>query len=149
MIDRFDELLKSVGKLFGMPLHTDRNHACAIQIRKGVIVQLQTDSAQEKLLIASKIAEITPGKFRENVLREALKANGMADPRVGVFAYLAATNHLVLFQRYPFDLLTGERLIALLGPFIEAAEAWNTAIAAGLPSPPPARGASNPFGLKP
>lgn len=149
MTDRFDELLKGVGKLLKLPLHTDRNHACAIQIRKGPIIQLQTDASQEKLLIASKVAELPPGKFRENVLREALKANGLEDPRVGVFAYLAATNHLVLFQRYPFDLLTPERAAALLGPFIEAVEHWHNALLSGLSAPPLPRSRPHPFGLKP
>ncbi|MDE3045529.1 MAG: CesT family type III secretion system chaperone [Verrucomicrobiota bacterium] len=150
MVDRFDELLKSAGKSLGIPLHTDKHHACAIQVRHGIVVQLQSDVSQEKLLIASKVAEITPGKFRENVLREALKANGMADPRVGVFAYLSATNHLVLFQYYPFDLLTGERLANMLGPFTEAVEAWHNAIVAGRPAPPTVHPPGpHPFGLRP
>ena len=148
MIDRFNDLLKSSSKLLKWSLHTDRNNACAIQIHKGVIVQLQTDASQEKLLIASKVAELPAGKFRENVIKEALKANGTEDPRVGLFAYLAHTNHLVLFQRYPFDLLTPERLVALLGSFIETVEHWHNAIAAGLHSPPPLKPTSNPFGLR-
>ncbi len=150
MLDRFDELIQGLAKVFHMPLHVDRNHACAIQVRKGLVVQLQSDAAQERLLITCKVAELPPGKFRENVLREALKANGMPDPLVGLFSYVERTNHLFFFQRYPLDVLSGERMAGLMGPFIQAAEAWKHAIEHGLPGPPGTpQGESNPFGLRP
>ncbi len=137
MTDRFEELLHELGKLFGLPLKPDKSHFCALQIKQGLKVQFQTDTAFEKLLIASKIGELPAGKFREDVLKEALKANGLTDPRAGVFAYIRANNQLVFFQRYPFDILNGERLAGLLGPFIETAERWKSAIDAGQSAPLP------------
>ena len=151
MLDRFDELIQGLSKEFDLPLHVDKNHACAIQIRKGLIVQLQSDAAQEKLLITCKIVEVPPGKFRENVLREALKANNSADPIVGIFSFVNQTSHLFLFQNYPFDLLNAERIASLIGPFFETAEKWKKAIESGLPGPPspPGKIGANPFGLRP
>src|SRR5579872_2904597 len=108
MTDPFNELLHSLGKLLGLSLQADKNNACALQIKKGIIIQLQPDVAMEKVLIASKIVEVPPGKFRENVLKEALKANGFPDPRVGTFSFLPNNNTLILFQQYPIDILTGE-----------------------------------------
>ncbi len=136
MIDRFHEILQELGKVFDLDLETDRNHACAIQVRQGLIVQLQSDLEQEKLLIISKIVEIPPGKFREHVLCEALKANTRPGPIIGIFAYIVRINQLVLFQQYPFDILTAERLAGLLGPFIQTAEKWRDAILAGHAGPP-------------
>jgi len=124
-----------LGKLLGLPLHTDKNNACALQIKKGIIVQLQPDESLEKILIASKISEVPPGKFRENVLKEALKANGYPDPRIGTFSFLPSTNTLVLFQQYPIDILTGERLAGLIVPFFDLAEQWRVAILNGKPGP--------------
>lgn len=150
MIDRFDEILQSLGKVFDLDLRSDRNNACAIQIRQGLIVQLQSDPAMEKLLICSKVVEIPPGKFRENVLKEALKMNARPDPIVGIFSYIAKINQLVLFQQYPFDILTGERLAGLLGPFIQTAEKWRAAILSGSPAPPPEISSFSPsLGLRP
>ncbi len=136
MIDRFHEILQLLGQELGLTLHTDRNHACALQINEGLIVQMESDSAQERLLIASQIIEVPPGKFRENVLKEALKANALADPLVGIFAYIAKINQLVLYQYYPFDILNAQRLAGLLAPFIQTAEKWRNAIASGSPGPP-------------
>jgi len=148
MIDRFEEILQLFGQSLNLPLESDRNHACAIQIKQGLIVQLQSDPSQTKLLIGCKIIEVPPGKFRENVLKEALKANGLPDPRVGIFAYIAAINNLFLFQEYPFDILTtGERVASLISPFIKTATEWRVAIQAGDPGPRSEAKLPGPMGL--
>ncbi|OGN64738.1 MAG: hypothetical protein A3E80_05960 [Chlamydiae bacterium RIFCSPHIGHO2_12_FULL_49_9] len=136
MTDRFQELLNELGPVFNLPLHLDKNNACAIQIDKHTI-QLQLDTSQENLFLFTKLTEIPPGKFRENVLQEALIANSSPDPRPGIFAYLAASNHLVLFQRYPLSILNGERLGHLFGAFLELGNAWRKAIESGRPKPLP------------
>ncbi len=135
MIDRFEEVLRLFGNCLDLPLHIDKNNACAIQV-KGIIIQMQTDPSQEKLLIGCKIVEVGPGKFRENVLREALKANDLPDPKVGTFAYIIAINALFFFQEYPFDILTtGERVASLIGPFIKTCTDWRNAIQNGQAAP--------------
>lgn len=135
MIDRFQELLSELGKVFNLPLHTDRYHACSLQIPP-LIIQLQLDSAQENIILFSKLIELPPGKFRENVLKESLKANGLEIPKAGVLGYVASTNHLALFQKYPLAILNGERLAGFFGAFFEYGAAWNQAITQGQISPP-------------
>lgn len=147
MNDRFQEILNELGKVFHLSLHVDRNHACSIQVLEHLIVQIQLDISQENLFLFAKVIEIPPGKFRENVLREALKANALPDPRAGLFGYLSATNELALFQRYPLEMLNGDRLAGFLGAFLEYGDSWHKAIARGQPAPPNAP-ASRPFGLK-
>lgn len=136
MTDRFEELLHELGKVFQLELHIDRSHACSIQMSDGLTIQLQLDVSQENLWIFSKLAEIPPGKFRENVFREALKANALPDPRTAIFGYLANTNHLALFQKYPLTILNGDRLAGLIGSFVEMAENWLKALISGKPGPP-------------
>lgn len=147
MTDRFEQLLFQLGPLFGLPLHPDKVGACSIAVNPHLKVQLQLDLSQEKLFFFSKIVEIPPGKFRENVLKEALKSNGLPDPLSGILAYFPITNHLILYQIYPLAILNGERLAALLSSFLEMAESWHQAIKQGqsspaLPRPPP-------FGMAP
>ena len=143
MTDRFSELLTQVGKVLHLTLHTDKYNACSIEIPP-IVIQLQLDSTQEKLFLFSKIFELPPGKFREIVLREALKANGLPDPRPGVFGYIAASNHLALYQRYPLEILNGDRLAGLFGAFFELGESWHKAIKGGQSAPPSTSRA--PFG---
>ena len=153
MIDQLEQLVQGLGEIFQIPLHVDRNHACAIQIKKGLIIQLQTDIAQELLVITSQIIELPPGKFRENVLQAAMRSNGKKDPLIGIFSYVPKSNQLFLFQKYPFDILTSERLANLLVPFMDMAEHWRDAIGAGragpIDLPPPSSSTAGPFGLKP
>ncbi len=148
MTNPFEELLEQLSKVFHLKLHIDRSNACSIQLHGNLVIQLQPDMTREHLWIFTKLIEIPPGKFRENVLKEALKSNGLPDPRAAVLAYMAATNHLVLFQKYPIAILTGERLAGLIGSFVETADSWKSAIAAGQSAPPSSeKKPSNPFGL--
>jgi hypothetical protein len=136
VINQFEELLHALGKVFHLPLHVDRMNACSLRVHNELVIQLQLDVAQENLWIFSKLTEIPPGKFRENVLRECLKANGLKDPRAAILGYIANTNHLALFQKYPLNILNGERLSGLIGAFLQMADSWRTAIASGQTAPP-------------
>jgi hypothetical protein len=150
MTDPFETLVHQLGDALGVTLQVDRNHACAIRVHHQLTIQLQIDPEQEKLLIASLICELPPGKFRENVLSEALKANNLPDPRTGILGYLPMGNRLTLHQRYPFASLDGNKLALYVAGFIDYAELWRTAIERGQASPAPIQGAvtTNPFGLK-
>ena len=127
MSDLFQQLLTELGKIFDLSLHVDHHHACSIQISP-LIVQLQLDSSQEKILLFSKIIELPPGRFRENILLETLKSNALSDPVAGIFGYIASINHLALYQCYPLSILNGERLANFLGGFLEMAIKWHKKI---------------------
>ncbi len=149
MIGQFEELLHELGSVFHLDLHVDRKNACSIQIHPRLIIQLQLDASQEHLWIFTKIAETPPGKFRENILKETLKANALPDPRPGFFGYIHSLNQLAQFQKYPLKILNGERLGGIIGAFLEMAESWQEAILSGQSAPIEVKGtASNPFGLK-
>lgn len=147
MTDRFSELLFELGKILGISLSPDKYNACTIALPP-LQIQLELNETQENLLLFTKIISLPPGKFRENVLAEALKANALPDPRPGIFGYFAMTNHLTLHQIYPVDILNGERLAGLFGAFFEWGELWHKAIQNGETSPP-MPGLKAPFGIRP
>ncbi|MBS0625468.1 MAG: CesT family type III secretion system chaperone [Verrucomicrobia bacterium] len=152
MIDRFTELIQQLGQYLEMDLHVDHHHACSLKIRDKVQIQLQLDAAQEKLLVASFAIEVPPGKFRENVLKEALKTNALPDPRPAIISYLDRNNRLVLHLMLPLEILNGERLASYFGTFLEQVEAWIKAIEGGQVAPVLIEStvkAPKPFGLKP
>ncbi len=148
MTDRLTELLESLGSILNLSLVPDKYNACSIEIPP-IRIQLQLDSTQEKLFIFSKIIAIPPGKFRENVLLEALKANDLPDPRPGVFCYIANTNHLALYQSYPLFILNGERLAGLFGSFYELGSSWHDSIQKGQIIPAAPSTSKIPFGMRP
>lgn len=147
MIDQFEALLIDLGKILGISLAPDRFGACSIEIAP-LTVQLEPDEKGEHLILFSTIVELPPGKFRENVLQEALKTNGEKEPRPGVLGYVAPKNLLSLHQRYPLRILTAEILSGILGGFLEMAESWFEAVNTGRSSPNPPSDTPPPFGMK-
>jgi len=152
MIGPFEELLSALGRVFHLELQVDKSGACSILIPPELVVQLQLDSSQENLFLFCKILEVPPGKFRENVLLEALKANAQPDPVPGILAYLHATSHLILYQSYPLAILNGERLGFLFSNFLQMADSWKKSLEGGRSSPHPTsppRPSEKPFGIRP
>ena len=151
MTSDFEELLTELGQFFHLDLHLDIHYACTIQVHPSLTVQLQLDSTEEHLFLFSPLIETPPGKFRENILREALKTNDQPEPNRGVLCYIASTNHLALYHSFPMHILDGERLAGILGAFLEMAESWQEAIKNGQSTPQPIEQSGtppNPFGLK-
>ena len=133
-MDRFQELLWDLGELLELPLHVDKNHACNLLLDDKLEIQLQMDSHEENVIIWAFLHEIPPGKFRENVLKDALKVNGEFHP-FGSLAYYEKKNMLILHKFVPAETISGERLMEKLENFIEEAEEWRSAIERGGTSP--------------
>ncbi len=146
MTDRFSELISELGKIFGLSLHPDKYNAVSISIPP-LTIQLELDPTQENLFFFTKVISLPPGKFRENVLAEALKFNNLPDPNQGIFGYIEMTNHLSLHQIYPVGILSGEKVALLFGAFFELASSWQKAIDSGQAGPPQLE-KSIPFGIK-
>ena len=131
----FEELLVDVSNVFEISLHVDRLNACSIRISDRLTLQLQLDLSQENLWIFSKLYEIAPGKFRENVLKEALKANSSLSHPVGILCYKESSNELCLFQKFPLFILDGKTVAGFLGAFVEMARNWQEALDRGEAKP--------------
>lgn len=150
MTSDFEELLTELGQFLHLDLHPDIYNACTIQMHPFLTIQLQLDGTQENLWLFSPLCETPPGKFRENILKEALKTNDQPEPCAGILGYISSTNELALYHSFPIHILNGERLAGILGAFLEMAESWQDAIKGGQSTPRPIEKTAppNPFGLK-
>lgn len=129
-MDKFEELLKELGKILDMPLHVDSEHSCTILVNEKLRVQMELERNQERLIVASFIGLVPPGKFRENVFALALKINNPY-PRIGTFGYSAYSNQLMLFEYLHPTKLNGEKLADFLSVFIPKAMEWRDALEVG------------------
>lgn len=128
--DLFGSLLQELSPLIGIPnLHPDRHNACLIRFPDGLEVQMELDAQGLELTMLSSIGIIPPGKYRENVFREAMRANGMPLPLNGIFAYSKKGDNLVLFERIATKDLTGDKIHSAMLPFLEKARYWRETIA--------------------
>lgn len=130
MIDRFEELLNELGEEYGLSLHPDRKGACKLKINETIHIQIECDAHQENLLAATFICDIPPGKYRENILKDALKANGPF-PKNGTLAYSDRNNKLVLFSYLRMSNLTGKKLAEFLATFLDKANNWRIGVETG------------------
>ena len=129
--DTFSNLLEDLGKLFKTPLKPDKLGACVLKFQNGIQVQLEVDSKGKNLILAAVLGILPQGRYRENIFREALKANGLPPPRFGVFAYGKKNESLVLCDELVLDELSAQKLADYLMQFTQKAEIWKNAITQG------------------
>ncbi|MDR2539964.1 MAG: CesT family type III secretion system chaperone [Chlamydiales bacterium] len=151
MMDSFVQLLNDLSSLLDTHLSPDKRGACKLNIDDVLHIQLEPDATQEKLLFFCFLSEISPGKFRENVLRDALKTNADLNT-LGTLGFSERNNQLVLFANLNFSSLTARKVLDFLHLFMAKAQAWKQAIATGQTSnlcPEPLQKSLNPFDIKP
>ncbi len=135
-MDKFDNLLFELGKILDVELYPDQNRACLLVINNAYRVQLELDKYEENLLFGALIAEIPPGKFRENVLKDALKYNAIAPPkRIGTLGYIDKINTLSLFDFLPIHDLNAQKVSEHLGRFMDQLILWIDALKSNQTSP--------------
>lgn len=130
--DLFSSLLQELSEPLKIKdLKPDSNNSCLIKFQTGLEIQLELDSSGEFFLIGTTFGPLRPGRYRENIFREALKANGMPYPRYGTFAYSKKTDNLILFDKLHVKDLTGVKIFDHIRPFTEKALLWKEALARG------------------
>lgn len=129
--DTFGSLMEELGKLIHIKLVPDRYNSCLIKYKNGLKVQIQIEPSQEILMFCSELGQLVAGRYRENVMREALKANGLPEPPKGLFAFSQKTENLVLYGQISLHDLTAPAVHEFLEQFLKKAMIWYDAIAQG------------------
>jgi hypothetical protein len=130
--DAYSLILQELGKLLKISdLQPDGNNSCLIKFPGKISVQIEQDKNPLYLLICCELGVISPGRYRENVFIEAMKSNGLLPPRHGDFAFSTVADKLILQEMVPLQSMNGDRLHALLLPFVEKARYWQEALAKG------------------
>jgi len=126
----FSNLLFQLGEELDLNLNIDAKGACSLTYNDEIEIQLEPSSNMETLFIGTFITEISPGKFREEVLKNALKMNDQL-PYIGTLSYCKQNNALFFFRTYPLSQLTGHDLALFLSQFLAFALSWKKTIQEG------------------
>lgn len=150
--DLFGSLMEEFSTFLKVKLDPTAHH-CAIKTQSGLIISLEFDSTGMNLLMICKLPAIPPsGRYRENLLYEALRADGLPPPNHGILAYSNRTGQLVIFKEMKLQDLTGEKIYNIFTPFVAKAQSWADAISRGdvpqFTAAPPAPQAGGVFGLR-
>jgi hypothetical protein len=134
-MDPFEQLVRELSALLGIPLKPDHHQSCRLDFGQGVTVQMDLDHTAERIILGSTLGRLNPGIYREQVLRQALRTNGLAKRPRGTLSYSERTDSLILFQFLTLSITTAESLKNALSIFQEHAYVWIQAIKdGGLPS---------------
>lgn len=131
VVELFASLLEELSKIMHYQLHVDHNNSCMLHLPTGLDIQLEIHRHGTHFIIGTDLGNIPVGKYRENLFREALRANGFPPPQYGTFAYSKQKDSLILFSLLVLKDLTGQRIADHLIPFMEKAVTWQTAIKRG------------------
>ena len=127
--DLFGAILQELGKSMGdIPLQPDQNNSCLIKLKDSPSIQLELDRSGNFIVLGCNLGTVPAGKYRENLFREALKANDLPPPLNGVLGFSQKTGHLILFEKINVQQLNGEKIAAEITPFMEKAKRWAEAL---------------------
>ncbi|MEL7431508.1 MAG: CesT family type III secretion system chaperone [Chlamydiota bacterium] len=124
----FQELLQGLAEEIGIPIQGDNSDSCALLVSDHLMVQVELAKSGEQVILGAHLGELVPGKYREELLKRALKENGRSYPHLGILGYSAPANQLALFDQMRLSVLNGEVLGQLFQIFVEKALAWQSAI---------------------
>ena len=123
--DQFANLLKELEVFFKCPLAPDSTNCCLVQMPTGLKIQISQDRTKEHFCIAARIGEVpTHGKYREQLFRAALTANGILPQDAGVVAFSDKSNNLILFIKLPMKGISADKAIPSIELFIANATKW-------------------------
>ncbi len=149
----YESVLEEVGRELNVTLAPDRYDSCQIRLPEGLKIQLEIYQRTNQFLICFHLGSPPPGKYRENLLKEALKANGLPSPKNGIFGFSEKTEIFYLFELLPQDTLSGKKVLERIQAMKEKALTWTNAITNGdvphvVSSATSGGGRMTPFGIR-
>lgn len=126
--DRYSTLLSDLSKAFHVPLSPNLQNACAITLKDNLTLVIEPDSLSENLIIVIDIGSPQSGVYRQNIFKEALKANGLPPPKNGIFAYSSKKDSLLLCEQVSLENISIPQLLSLFKTLTQKARVWKSAI---------------------
>lgn len=124
----FDALMEDLGKVLDTKLKPDHLNICRLKYPDGLIIQLEVDRDESRLVMGTPIGTLPPGRFRQDFLEQTLKAN-YSDYHLGTFGYAKKSGELYLYAYLLIKNLSGKQLATFLEPFNEKARSWAASLA--------------------
>src|SRR4051812_7633992 len=109
---QFGAILKEFENFFQCSLNPDENDSCLVQMGIGVTLQIELDR-YGLILVGCRLGTLHMGRYRDGLMREALKSNGLMPPSTGVFGFSQKSSQLILFMRLNPHLLSVHQIVAL------------------------------------
>lgn len=136
-MEAFRQILYDLSELLSEDLFIDKHGVCRIVFNETIVFQLELDPYEQHLFLISPIAEVPPGKYREQVFKEALKDCARSKGSEGVLSFAPTQNKLCYHLQLPLERVNGDRLATALEMAVPKVESWMEALNRGTAGPNP------------
>ncbi len=126
---QYGTILKEFESFFNCPLNPDDKNSCLINLGVGISIQIEMDR-NNMLLIGCRVGAVLMGRYRDNLVRQALKSNDQV-PSTGVLGFSNKSNQFILFAKLNPNTLNNRQITSWLPLFIAKAKLWKDAIEKG------------------
>jgi len=93
-------------------------------------VQLELDNTGDCIVVSVVLGKVPSGRYREDILEQALRSNGFPPPFFGIIGYSLEGDILVLHRKFHASKLSKKLIMDSIPPFIQMAEEWSRALGA-------------------
>jgi hypothetical protein len=118
-----EDLVKSLG--LNMEIEDSTSYTLSLGRRS---VELEMDDEGKFVIVSAILGKIPPGKYRQDVLEQALKSNGYPPPVFGYLGFDKDTEMLVLHKQFHISKVSKDELLEKLPGLVEMAKNWDQAI---------------------
>ncbi len=127
----FEQILKILEESLDIDLHMDEHRGCRLLINDKITLQMEMDKTENFLIIGSDLFEIPPGKFRENILKAALRSNYGKEKGFGTLSYIPKKATLFLHEFIPLNFFTEDKVFEMITKFLSKALMWKESLESG------------------
>ncbi|MCI5052592.1 MAG: CesT family type III secretion system chaperone [Simkaniaceae bacterium] len=132
----FNELMFELGEELDLDIEPDPKGGVLLIIEERYNLQIEPDNyTDEYIVLGSRLLDLPPGKYRENVLKDCLKTNSQIFPRQGILGYLDSESQLCIHRFVPLLDLTPQKLADITLEFVALLKQWVDALDVGKTCP--------------
>ena len=131
----FANLIEDLSRRLNRNLTPNKDGCVTLLIKEKITIQIEMDRDEDFLIIGAYIEELPPGKFREHILRDGLKANFFFKNNSQVLSYMKKENQLIVHQKMHIETTSPEDFFNDVQSLYERASKWFDSLDSGRSCP--------------
>jgi hypothetical protein len=132
---KYKSLIQQLSDRLKKQIYPNLHNVVVLFIENSVKVHIELDPTEEYLIIGAFIGDLPPGKFREHILKDALKSNFSLQKNKGILSYIGKENTLTVHTKLLLEKTTIDSLMQCLKDLTKRAQSWQEAFEEGKSSP--------------
>lgn len=130
-MEGIEDVMETFNSKMGINLELSAHGGFSVIYPNQITVNVESDEAGNRFLLCSELPIVPGGPYRANLLKAALKTNGLPAPRHGTLAFSPQGDILLMFEYLYLRGLDSEDMFVFVSEFAKKAKEWTVAIENG------------------